>query len=80
MNAVVVRNGKRRIVSAGAAVHFCVMECPLRGSLGCALTCELRIRFSLPPHGCFPNTESFKLKVKVIEPNVKLRLWEDRSR
>lgn len=65
MNAIIVRNGKRRIVSAGAAIRFCVMECPLRGSLGCALTCEIRKSFHLPPHGDhFPNTESFKLNVK----------------
>jgi len=80
VNPIVVRNGRKRIVSAGAAIRFCVMECPLRGSLGCALTCEMRIKFHLPPHGRFPNTESFKLKACGLKANVKLRLWEARSK
>jgi hypothetical protein len=77
MNRKVVRVFKNRIVSAKAAIHYCVMECPLRGSLGCALTCELRQRFGIPPFGSkWPDGESFKL-TQPIKPNVKLRLWEN---
>jgi len=60
-NRIVVRNGKKRITTAQQAIHYCVMECPIRGALGCALDCELRKRFHIPPHGDkYHNTENYR--------------------
>ena len=54
---------KSHVKTALDALRWCSLYCPhIRsmelGETGCALTCELRRHFGIPPHGDkFPTTE-----------------------
>jgi len=43
------------------ALDFCINRCP-RSGFGCAVDCELRKRFKIPPYGT---------KYPIAEPNYK---------
>ncbi len=46
-----VSKGKRRWPrNAKDAIYYCTQECP-EHKLGCAVDCELRKHFKIPPHG-----------------------------
>jgi len=40
----------REIKNRKDAIRYCTQECP-KHELGCAVDCELRKRFKIPPHG-----------------------------
>jgi len=40
-----------KIRSKSQALNYCLLECPRRNTLGCAVDCEIRKQWKLPPHG-----------------------------
>ena len=46
-----IPSNPKLIRTKSEALNYCVLECPKRNTLGCALECEIRKKWGIPPHG-----------------------------